>query len=334
MVLTMRIFYIFIGDLLDRGIQNGEVIRFIVDECLPRKNVALIYGNHEIHIHRFAKNIQAVSNEFRFGTQPQLQAAKFDRSQANALISNMLDTLKYEFHGQKVLVTHAGLARVPERLIPLPSLHFWKGLGGYDFAVDEAFAGQSQNEGWMQVHGHRNKAGLPAMAAPNSFNLEAEIEFGGHLRVMVLEQTSDGVVAQTSEIKNDVFRRKQTNGDNKLNPASGGIEGMISRSLLEQLDTHPLVREKRFASHPHIRSLNFTREAFFDGAWDEVNVMARGLFVADDRRIVARSYPKFFNMEERPETSMERLQKRLQFPIKCWVKENGFLGILGWDHHQ
>ncbi|MCF6200508.1 MAG: metallophosphoesterase, partial [Hyphomicrobiaceae bacterium] len=326
-------FYIFIGDLLDRGIQNGEVIRFAVDECLPRKNVAMIYGNHEIHIHRFAKNIQATSNDFRFNTLPQLKAAGFHRKEANTLIAKMVDALKYSFHGQQVLVTHAGLARIPERLAPLPSLHYWKGLGGYDFAVDEAFSSQDHNEGWLQVHGHRNKARLPVEAAPNSFNLEGEVEFGGHLRVMVLEHSEGKVGTSTREIKNDVYRRKQSDrSDEELLADGQSGEGMISAARLKRLDEHPLVKEKRFKSHPHIRSLNFTREAFFDGAWDEVNIMARGLFVADDRRIVARSYPKFFNMGERPETSMEALEKRLQFPIKCWVKENGFLGILGWDH--
>jgi len=327
-------FYIFIGDLLDRGIQNGEVIRFMIDECLPCKNVALIYGNHEIHIHRFAKNLPILSNDFRLHTQPQLESAKFHRDEANALIGKMIDALKYEFHGQQVLITHAGLSRIPERLAPLPSLHFWKGIGGYDFAVDEAFAAQQHNEGWMQVHGHRNKAELPVEAAPNSFNLEGQVEFGGHLRIMTLEHGKNGVQATTREIKNDIYRRRKTASPSEEfgSATAGSAAGTISPELMERLDEHPLVSEKRFASHPHIRSLNFTRKAFFDGAWDEVNVMARGLFVADDRRIVARSYPKFFNMDERVETQMEALEKHLQFPLKCWVKENGFLGILGWDH--
>ncbi len=321
-------FYIFIGDFLDRGIENGEVMRFGVDECLGRENVALLYGNHEIHIHRFAKNLPPISNEFRYKTLPQLEAVDFERREANALIGKMIDALKYEFHGQKVLVTHAGLARVPERLAPLPSLHFWKGRGGYDFAVDQAFADQPQNAGWMQVHGHRNKARLPVEAAPKSFNLEGEVEFGGHLRIMVLEHENGVVVTRTHEIKNEVYRREQ---DEQTNDKVPQPSGKMSAALLQQLEDHPLVREKRFASHPHIRSLNFTREAFFDGAWDEVNIMARGLFIDDERRIVARSYPKFFNLEERPETQMQALRERLQFPLKCWVKENGFLGILGWD---
>jgi tRNA splicing ligase len=117
-------------------------------------------------------------------------------------------------------------------------------------------------------------------------------------------------------------------------PAAGqaGEAGKISEELLTRLERHSLVQAKTFTTHPHIRSLNFTRKAFFDGHWDDVNVMARGLFIADDRRIVARSYPKFFNLGERAETELQNLRNRLQFPLRLWVKENGFLGILGWDH--
>ena len=326
-------YYIFIGDLLDRGIQNGEVIRFAVDEILPRDNVAFIWGNHEYHIHRFAKNLDPISREFKFNTLPQIEAVKFTRSEANALLNKAEDAFAYTFHGQKMLVTHAGLSRVPNRLVELPSLQYWKGTGTYDDPVDQTFAELMAGTGWMQVHGHRNSKELPVEAAPGSFNLEAQIEFGGHLRVMSLVAADTGVAIETREIKNDVFRTKTKNlrGD-AIRPGEEDERGKVSETLMANLENHPLVQTKQFDSHPHIRSLNFTRKAFIDGRWDDVNIMARGLFVADDRRIVARSYPKFFNLEERPETQMRNLRNRLEFPLKMWVKENGFLGILGWDH--
>ncbi len=328
-------YYIFIGDLLDRGIQNGEVIRFAVNEILPRDNVAFIWGNHEYHIHRFAKNLEPVSKEFKFNTLPQIEAVKFTRSEANALLDKAEDAFSYIFHDKKVLITHAGLSRVPDRLVTMASQQFWKGTGTYDDPVDVRFSELMAGTGWMQVHGHRNSKELPVEAAPQSFNLEAQIEFGGHLRVMSLVNNDDGVTVETREIKNDVYRKKaQKRGRDQIDPTEQGERGKISEGLLAQLEAHPLVRAKSFTSHPHIRSLNFTRKAFFDGRWDDVNIMARGLFVADDRRIVARSYPKFFNLEERAETQMRNMRNRLQFPLKLWVKENGFLGILGWDHES
>ncbi len=330
-------YYIFIGDLLDRGIQNGECIRFAVDEILPRTNVALIWGNHEYHIHRFSKNLEPVSREFKFNTLPQLEAVKFTRAEANALLDKAEDAFTYDFHGRKVLITHAGMSRVPERLVTTASQQFWKGTGTYDDPVDETFARNMAGSGWMQVHGHRNSHRLPVEAAPGSFNLEGEIEFGGHLRVMTLVAGDDGLLTESREIKNEVFRRGRSAGLDRLGPSdpaagNSGEAGKISVELLARLEGHSLVQAKSFLSHPHVKSLNFTRKAFFSGQWDEVNLMARGLFVADDRRIVARSYPKFFNLEERPETQMRNLRTRLQFPLRMWVKENGYLGILGWDH--
>jgi predicted kinase len=326
-------YYIFIGDLLDRGIQNGEVIRFAIDEILPRDNAALIWGNHEYHIHRFAKAMEPVSREFKFNTLPQIEAAGLTRKQANALLDKAEDAFTYTFHDRKVLVTHAGLSRVPERLVTVAAQQFWKGTGTYDDPVDATFAELMQGSGWAQVHGHRNSHELGVEAAPGSFNLEAQIEFGGHLRVMSLIADGDGRTrVENQEIKNNVYRKNATAGLDRIKPEDQGEKGRLSEDLLAQLEAHPLVRSKSFVTHPHVRSLNFTRDAFFKGNWDEVNIMARGLFVADDRRVVARSYPKFFNLEERVETRMRNLRNSLEFPLKLWVKENGYLGVLGWDH--
>ncbi|MGI9479551.1 MAG: RNA ligase [Hyphomicrobiaceae bacterium] len=325
-------YYIFIGDLLDRGIQNGECIRFAVDEILPRANTALVWGNHEYHIHRFAKNLEPVSREFKFNTLPQIEAVKFTKSEANALMDKAEDAFTYRFHDRRVLITHAGLSRVPDRLVTMASQQFWKGTGTYDDPVDATFAENMAGTAWCQVHGHRNSHELAIEAAPGSFNLEAQIEFGGHLRVMTFIAGDKGVETEMREIKNDVFRKGKAHAADTIAREDRGESGKLSAELLTKLEAHSLVQAKSFVTHPHIRSLNFTRKAFFDGNWDDVNVMARGLFVADDRRIVARSYPKFFNLEERAETQTRNLQNSLQFPLRLWVKENGYLGVLGWDH--
>ena len=46
-----------------------------------------------------------------------------------------------------------------------------------------------------------------------------------------------------------------------------------------------------------IVSLNFTRNAFQDGIWNDETIKARGLFINKvDGDIVARSYNKFFSV--------------------------------------
>ena len=59
-----------------------------------------------------------------------------------------------------------------------------------------------------------------------------------------------------------------------------------------------------------------------------MNVKARGIFFNGKSEVVARSYEKFFNWGERPESSTQGLMKHLQFPVTVYEKENGFLGIL------
>jgi tRNA splicing ligase len=43
-------------------------------------------------------------------------------------------------------------------------------------------------------------------------------------------------------------------------------------------------------------SYNFKRGAFWKNIWGATTLSARRLFLADDRRIVAHAYDKFFNL--------------------------------------
>ncbi|MFT3997734.1 MAG: RNA ligase [Asticcacaulis sp.] len=317
-------FYIFVGDFLDRGIENDKVIRFVVDELLPRDNVALIYGNHEYHIQRFAHGQPPVSREFEHNTLPQLLSANFTIGEAHRLCARLTDVLTYTYGPHKVLVSHAGIARVPEHLVLMPSLQLWKGTGTYDDPVDAAFSANMAGSGWLQVHGHRNSARLPVQAGPISFNLESEVEFGGYLSVMTLDPSG---VIDTVRVENHHHRKAKPSAF----AARPDAPDRMAEATLAALKAHPAVQEKRFTRYPHLRSYNFTRKAFEKGLWDQVTLKARGLFVSEDGQIVARSYDKFFNLEERTETEMRNLSKGLAFPVQLYVKENGFLGILGYD---
>lgn len=77
-----------------------------------------------------------------------------------------------------------------------------------------------------------------------------------------------------------------------------------------------------------IVSLNFTRDAFQDGIWNDETIKARGLFINKvTGDIVARSYNKFFQYDETLETK-EYVDNHLVYPLYISKKFNGFLGIL------
>lgn len=96
-------------------------------------------------------------------------------------------------------------------------------------------------------------------------------------------------------------------------------------SYIDDLRANEYVREKDLGDG--ISSFNFTRQAFFKGIWDDQTIHARGLFTKNGE-VYARSYDKFFAVDERPETKLKTLAKNLEYPVYCYRKENGFLGIL------
>ena len=74
----------------------------------------------------------------------------------------------------------------------------------------------------------------------------------------------------------------------------------------------------------NLYSLNFTSKAFYKKVWDTFTTKARGLYVdKDSGEVMMRSYNKFFNLNEVPETDEKKLSQTLAFPIKCYHKYNG-----------
>ena len=64
-------FYVFLGDYIDRGIENAEVVNYIC-ELSKCNNVAFLEGNHERWLWMWANDITTKSREFEFVTKPQL----------------------------------------------------------------------------------------------------------------------------------------------------------------------------------------------------------------------------------------------------------------------
>ena len=101
------------------------------------------------------------------------------------------------------------------------------------------------------------------------------------------------------------------------------------RQLIERFRQSPLIKETRYEN---ISAFNFTRKAFNRAEWNDLTTRARGMFIDTERNwIVCRGYDKFFQVDERPETKKDHLRKALQFPVRAYVKENGFLGLISFD---
>jgi len=76
---------------------------------------------------------------------------------------------------------------------------------------------------------------------------------------------------------------------------------------------------------------DYSSKTAYDKVWDEYTIMARGLVVHDDGRIVARPFPKFFNLGERPETQPKALPAHTPELAK---KYDGSLIISFWNPEE
>ncbi len=98
----------------------------------------------------------------------------------------------------------------------------------------------------------------------------------------------------------------------------------VQKAFLDNTLNRKLVNAVR---HPEfdLWILNYTPACQFDRAWDEVTTQCRGLILDANGGIVARPFPKFFNLGERPETQPNNLP---DLPFVVLEKVDGSLGIL------
>lgn len=312
-------FYIFCGDYIDRGIENAEVIKFLLS-IYKKPNVLLLEGNHERWLWCWANDKVSNSKEFELHTKAELESAGISKKEVRMLYRRLGQCAHYEYKGNMYLVTHAGLSNVSDNLTFISTNQMIRGVGNYnDFdKIADSFVANTPDN-YFQIHGHRNTKGLPVQVNSRVFNLEGRVEFGGNLRcVQVLEDGTHNIV----EVKNDVYKEPEV-----ITSVADSVGDLIIA-----LRSSNNIMEKKYGN---ISSFNFTKTAFYDAAWDEMTTKARGLYINIPRqKIVARAYDKFFNVNERPETEFEKLQDTLTFPVTAYVKENGYLGIVSCDEEN
>jgi len=312
--------YIFVGDYLDRGIENADVLKLLL-EIYTKENVILLTGNHEQYLYNYAHDLPGVSKEFEINTRPQLIEANFDKKDVRQLYRKFAQFAYYKYYNRIVLVTHGGLSCIPDNFVFISTEQLIKGIGDYkDMGkINESFL-KNTNKNVYQIHGHRNESGSPIQINERCFNLCGKAEFGGTLRIVTLSKEG----FERIEIPNTVYKQ--------IEKRSNSIDGITIENLVRLLRDNKYIREKKFGN---ISSFNFTRDAFNDKIWDNITTKARGLFInTNTNKIVARSYNKFFNINEVEETKMKNLQNLLAYPLRIYVKYNGYLGIIGYDEEN
>ena len=316
--------YIFCGDYLERGIENKEMMYEMMRlSTLP--NTIMLEGNHERHIANFAFNTnldrskrfmkEVVAPIVKDMTKKEVESLQ---RELRLFYKSLRQCYPFIFHGKKYLVSHGGLSYVPNMTFIATST-FINGFGAYETDIAKIYDTNYEKglcQDFIQIHGHR---GVPD--GKYSFCLEGEVEFGGELKY--IDITADTFTKYG--IKNDVYDKDYMRHE---------YQNMTQHVIFTQnediniLGNSKLVKVKKCS--PNLYSLNFTSRVFHKRLWNESTVQARGLFV--DRLtgdVKLRSYNKFFNLNERPETELNNLANTLSFPVEIRTKENGYLAILG-----
>lgn len=313
--------YIFTGDYIDRGLENADVVKFLIS-IMNKKNVLMLEGNHERWLWLYANDCVGKSKEFELITRPQLEEAKIDKKDIRQLYRKFGQCAYYKYGDNVYLVTHAGLSTLPKNLSYVATDQMIRGVGNYnDFEkVAETFLTTTPDNVY-QIHGHRNTKRLPVKVNDRVFNLEGRVEFGGDLRCVQIDK--DGI--RTVEVENTVYKTPEMQSEQTVTSSS------VADTIIA-LRSNRYIQEKKFGN---ISSFNFTNKAFYDKVWDEQTTKARGLYLDTMKgKVAARAYDKFFNVNERPETKFDMLQYKLQFPVTAYVKENGFLGIVSYNEYE
>lgn len=296
--------YVFVGDYLDRGTKNAETLEFL--NGLKGKNIFFLRGNHEISVERFLRTGKLHGNFKR--TYPILCKTFQDAGKVNNMLENiqsqLRDRLTIYAGGKSFFISHAGLE-------PLVYYHGDTGLVNendlvmgvpgddedpYNRDVDKAiekFSKQS-DANVIQIHGHRNNFDH-FDDCKNTYNLTKD----GYFRWVDINVKTGQVTPH--EIKS--------------------IDGA---KLQQTLDDDPDV--KNVELYDGIIANNFTREAFENNRWTPTTTNARGLFTRNDE-VIGRGFKKFFEVGQTSDSTLASLG----YPVKAYVKHNGFLAIVFYD---
>lgn len=341
--------YVFTGDYIDRGIQNKEVVEFLIS-MKDRKNFIFLEGNHEKWLRLYSEdNVRTeppteeeaavlkkylkdtryraiMNNTIKSGVFLEKTAKEIESIDKKDIrrFCNRLSQIVYVKFGEKdVLITHGGLPTIPN--IFTQTMQIINGVGGYEDTeqIYDVWQSHDYAESTIFVHAHRNSFDYPINPREGIYNICSAIEYGKPLRIV--EISKDGTVSPI-EIENPVY------SDN-LPPhihQSTFVYTKGDNEILKDLNSQKNVI-KKFCKNGII-SYNFSKDVFKKKEWDDVTCRARGLFVDYlSEKVVCRSYDKFFNWGERPETEEEALKQNLKFPCNVYLKYNGFLALVSYD---
>lgn len=322
-------FLILLGDYVDRGANNGEVIEELY-KLIDLPNVILIQGNHEKWLKKHADDKAADnirSRVYREVTSKEIEKLENWHSKIKKIVEGLHQCVYFNFDGQDYFATHSAISYWDERIITYSTDELTYNRANPTQGAE--YYNRNENAPTL-LHGHISYEDS-SVKRGKVYNLNATLEFGGNLPLFILKKDKDPII----EILEDTH--KYTDEE-------------IGQKWLARLNTTKGIKAKDLGNG--LNSYNFDKDIFIKRDWNKMTLLARGLFLDDKGRVIARSYNKFFNFGELSDEFEDDLgstrnrekqmsekeewinyyKDKIKFPVKFYRKENGFLGIVSlWN---
>lgn len=310
--------FIFLGDYFDRGLEPVRTWN-ILKNLYTKPNVVMLMGNHEKHMLHYI-NDEHITSSIAQKTYDELEKASITKEDLKDFYHSLKKYYMFKIFNKYFLCTHAGTEYFNRKMSLVSNDTLTRNNGNRDMDIDAVYtenviAGKCKYEDKycdkhdvIQIHGHVKTP--TGNTSKYSYNLEESVEFGG--RLMFARIKPDKIVV-------DGYKNKLVERNKK--------EFTVTNEEMNTLINAPRIHIKELENN--LLSVNFSRETFISKYWSDATIKARGLFIdKSSGEIVARSFDKFFNLEEVPETRFENLEKTLKFPVSVKEKLDGSLGII------
>lgn len=308
--------YIFLGDYINRGEDSTSLIQSLL-WLSSLENVYLIMGNHDLNLFNWAFN-----KEY-FGSNFKKTIKKLERNKTSIEIENIKKSLceistkfkdyfYFSFKGEKYFINHAGIEKLLDNF-PACYLNGKKTYGyfhdedTYESYIHMGRLWKSHHPDIIQIFAHRNCFPLclenNIKINDNVYCLESNVEYGDDLIT---------------------FNLKNKNINNYSNPAKNNK--IIKNNIKE------IISEKEYSTH-NIKSIIYKKNVFHKNLWNRLEIKAKEVYkYIDSSKIAARSYDKFFNINEHINTKLENYINNIKYPVKIYKKYNGFAGLVFYNY--
>jgi len=301
------------GDLIDRGEKIKETLEFFMDN----PNAFTVMGNHDYKFLRYllGRKVNVASLEKTIE-----QTKDMDKNKLIAFFMSMPYMIKFK---ENSYVVHAGIdPRYGVEKQRKDSLLYVRELNidnqaapWYKFYDGESniFFGHHVIE---EVSVHKN-----------CYALDGGAVFGKELRACIFKPNGDFTFESVKAHKEYVKY-----GSEQITKEGENMENNLS--IPENLKPYENMVALGYVNKKVYKDLwlyNYSPKCMYDGHWNETTLNARGtIFDSVTGEIVAKTLPKFFNLNEREETKFANLPHDLDFEVLEKL-DGSFISISYWN---